>query len=672
MEFGELMFRTFAIACLFSIAVPALAQEPLPVEDFARIPIIGGPRDDSIRLSPDGSHYAAIVSVKGSPALASVPTNGDAEGIRMTGYGDYDPRWYAWATNRHLLISFGFPYRRYGVETTETRLVVFDIEKGTLEPLIRIREAIVGKEAEKHFSQFQDDVVSRLPLKGDKINVALDQDTPGLPGVFSFDIEGGTVGTRILRERAGVLEWEEDANGVVRLGYGLFRSSSGYLRQEARIVFRQSEDDDFTTQATFDPRDVEGGAFDVMGFTDEPGVILIRDLNEQGRMAIYKFDTSTSKIVDTVFSHDKYDVAGVSFMPGTDRLASVAYVADSPVRIHFDDLEKQDQAALQRLYPGLNSAIVSRDMSRTKAIARTESTSSPPSYYYFYTEKSIYAPLGSAYPQLHGRTLSETSAITYEARDGLRIDGYLTVPKGAEAKNLPMIVHPHGGPASRDTLSYDYWVQYFVSRGWAVLQMNFRGSTGYGREFEDAGDGQWGKAMQEDVTDGLKWAVVQGIADPDRVCIVGGSYGGYVALQAAVATPELYRCAVSLNGVSDIQERINDLRHYSSYLLAREYLRQEDAEVYSPARHADKAGIPVLVGYGTKDRVVDADHSRRMISALKRAGKEVVEVELVDGDHGLTLERHRIAFFQAMDAFLQKHLGLGPVPSSETASAADK
>lgn len=672
MEFGELMFRTFAIVSLFSIAVPALAQEPLPVEDFARIPVIGGPRDSSIKLSPDGAHYAAIVSVNGSPALASVPTDGSSDGIKMTGYGDFDPRRFDWATNRHLLISFGFPYRRYGIETMETRLVVFDIEKGTLEPLIRFREAIAGKEPEKHFSQFQDDVISRLPLKGDKVRVALDRDTPGLPGVFAFDIEGDSVGDRVLRERAGVLDWKEDASGVIRLGYGLRRSTSGYLKQEARIVFRQSEDDDFTTQATFDPRDMEGAAFDVVGFTEEPNVILIRDLNEQGRMAIYKFDTATSKVVDTVFSHEQYDVAGITFEPGTDRLASVAYIADAPERIYFDGVDKQDQASLHKLYPGLQSAIVSRDLDRNKAIARTESPSSPPAYYYFDIRKNIYAPLGSAYPHLHGRSLSETRAISYEARDGLTIAGYLTLPKGAEAKNLPMIVHPHGGPAARDTLAYDIWVQYFVSRGWAVLQMNFRGSTGYGREFEDAGDGQRGKAMQDDVTDGLKWAVSQGIADPARVCIVGISYGGYVALQASVATPELYRCAVSLNGVSDIQERINDLRYYSSYLIARENLRKEDAEVYSPARHADKAGIPVLVGYGTKDRVVNADHSRRMISALKRAGKDVVEVEVEDGDHGLTLERHRIVFFQAMDAFLRKHLGLGPVPSSEVASSAAK
>jgi dipeptidyl aminopeptidase/acylaminoacyl peptidase len=663
------MFRRLAVACLF-LTAPASAQEVLPVEYFAKIPVIGGPRDSSIKLSPDGSHYAAIVSVKGSPMLASVPTNGNTEGIRMTGYGDYEPRWYAWATNRYLLISFAFPYRRYGIETMETRLAVLDTQEGTLEPLIKFREAIVGKEQERHFSQFQDEVVSQLPLKGNKINIALDQDTPGLPGVFRFDIEGNSVGERILRDRAGVLDWREDANGVIRLGYGLRQSATGYLKQEARIVFRQSEDDDFTTHATFDPRDAGGAAFDVVGFTEQPNVILIRDLNEHGRLAIYKFDTSTSKVVDTVFSHEKYDVSDISYAPGTDRLASVTYVGEAPTSIYFDDLERQDQASLHRLYPNLQSAIVSRDLDRTKAIARTESASSPPTYYYFDTVKNIYAPLGSAYPELGGRTLSETRTISYQARDGLTIEGYLTVPKGAEAKNLPVIVYPHGGPAARDTLSYDYWVQYFASRGWAVLQMNFRGSTGYGREFEEAGEGQWGKAMQDDVNDGLKWAIAQGIADPARVCVVGASYGGYVALQAAVATPELYRCAVSLNGVSDLPRRIEDLRHYRSYLIAREYLRQEDAAEYSPARHADRAGVPLLVGYGTKDRVVSPDQSRAMIAALKRAGKDVVEVELPDGDHSLSLERNRLTFFVAMDGFLQKHLGLGPIPSPEVASAA--
>jgi dipeptidyl aminopeptidase/acylaminoacyl peptidase len=337
---------------------------------------------------------------------------------------------------------------------------------------------------------------------------------------------------------------------------------------------------------------------------------------------------------------------------------------------YFDDEERQDQESLGRIYPGKQARVVSRDKSRNKLIVRVESPSSSPAYYYFDIAKNVYAPLGSAYPQLDGMTLSETRPIAYQARDGLRIDGYLTVPKGAEARRLPLIVHPHGGPAARDAMTYSYWVQYFASRGWAVLQMNFRGSEGYGDAFENAGRGQWGRAMQDDVTDGVRWAVAEGLADPDRICIVGASYGGYVALWGAASTPELYRCAVSLNGVSDIRAMINDARHYTNFMLTRDYLAHEDPDAVAPVRHADKVRVPVLVGYGTKDRSVGPDQSTAMIAALRRAGKPVAAVELEGGDHYLTHERHRVQFFQAMDAFLQEHLGLGPVPSA--AVAADK
>lgn len=362
-------------------------------------------------------------------------------------------------------------------------------------------------------------------------------------------------------------------------------------------------------------------------------------------------------------------MTGAIFAPGSDRLVGVAYVADAPSYVFFDDQEREDQTGLGRGFPGLQVAMVSRDAEGTKAIARTESPSVPPEYHYLDMARSKYARLGSAYPQLAGITLSETRPISYTARDGLAIDGYLTVPKGADPRNLPLIVHPHGGPAGRDTLSYDYWVQYFASRGWAVLQMNFRGSTGYGDAFERAGEHEWGKAMQDDVTDGVRWAIGQGIADPARICVVGASYGGYVALQGAASTPELYRCAVSLNGVSDIRGLIRDSVHYSSFLLTRDYLSQDDPTAVSPAHHADKITAPVLVAYSTKDRNVEFDQSTGMITALKRAGKAVVEVRLEDADHYLTHERHRLAFFKAMDAFLLEHLGPGPVPSSQASSS---
>ncbi|MBI1179596.1 MAG: prolyl oligopeptidase family serine peptidase [Alphaproteobacteria bacterium] len=652
-------------ACFFSLVAltttPAAAFDPLPVEYFARLPAIGGPSEwTGVALSPDGAHFAAIIAMKGQPVLASVPTDGSKD-VKLVGYGDYQPLEFEWANDTHLLVHFAFATKRQGVATSETRLGVFDIETGKLANLVGYEDAH-ELDAPTHVSQIQDSVVSRLPVDGNEVLVELDREEPGSDSVYSFTLDGGSTGHRYLKYRQGIVGWFADAKGIVRLGVGYQSNQDERLLHDVRLIFRTSGDEDFTTLTRFDPRDLEGAAFAVEGFTPDPKVILIRDLNEQGRMAIYRFDTATSKVVDTVFSDPKYDAGGVSFVPGTDRLLGVSYVAEEPHTVYFDEGEKADEATVTRLHPGLRARIISRDASGAKGVVKVGSASSPPAYYYFDISKNIYSPLGSAYPELAGRTLSETRPVSYAARDGLQIDGFLTVPKGAPPGALPLIVFPHGGPASRDYMRYDYWVQYFASRGWAVLQPNFRGSDGYGRAFEKAGEHQWGRAMQDDISDGVAWAVAEHVADPARICIVGASYGGYAALQGATSTPGLYKCAVSLNGVADLQAMVSDARFYTSYLLIKDYLSQEDPSAVSPVNHAEAVAAPVLVAYGTKDRVVDNDQSRSMVAALRRAGKEVVEVKLDDGDHYLTLERNRLAFFQAMDKFLVGNLGLGAVP----------
>ncbi len=520
------------------VGLPAAAHDPLPVNYFARLPAIGGPNEwTTVVLSPSGAHFAAIIDVNGQPALASVPTDGSKD-IKFTFYGEFTPLEIEWATDRYLLIHCAFATKRGGVATTETRLAVFDIETGKLDNLIGYDDAH-ELSAPLNVSQIQNSVVSRLPVAGDDVLVELDREEWGSRSVFSFSLAGGSTGKRVLKFRNGIQGWLQDSRGVIRLGYGFKRQQSNKILPELRLIFRTSADDDFSTLARFDPRDLEGDGFEVVGFTEDPKVIVIRDLNEQGRLALYSFDTSTSQVVETLFSDRKYDVGGVQYAPGTDRLVSASYIADVRRKVFFDDGERKDHETLARLYPGLISGIVSRDQSGAKVIARASSEASPPAYYYFDIGKNVYQPLGSAYPELAGRVLTHTSVISYEARDGTRIDGYLTVPQGAESRNLPMIVYPHGGPAARDYLRYDYWVQYFASRGWAVLQMNFRGSDGYGRTFEKLGEHQWGKAMQDDITDGVRWAIAGGVADPSRICIVGGSFGGYAALQGAVATPEL-------------------------------------------------------------------------------------------------------------------------------------
>ena len=262
-------------------------------------------------------------------------------------------------------------------------------------------------------------------------------------------------------------------------------------------------------------------------------------------------------------------------------------------------------------------------------------------------------------------------ATSYRARDGLEIPAYLSLPAGTGAKPaapLPAIVMPHGGPGARDFSSFDPLVQLFTSRGYAVLQMNYRGSAGYGSAFQGAGHHQWGQAMQDDVTDGTRWLAAEGFADPRRTCIVGWSYGGYAALMGAVKEPELYACVVSIAGVSDLPDLIASKRNYingriGTAAIGDLWTDRKSLEANSPVNGADRIRAPVLLAHGTKDRVVQIKQSTDMAKALKRAGKSFQYVELEDADHSVLRGPERLKLFRAVDEFVTQVLGV-PSPST--------
>ncbi len=265
------------------------------------------------------------------------------------------------------------------------------------------------------------------------------------------------------------------------------------------------------------------------------------------------------------------------------------------------------------------------------------------------------------YQSLTPDVLNEKQAITYKARDGLEIEGYLTLPKGkSEDKQtkLPAIIFPHGGPISFDDDDFDYWTQFLVSRGYAVLQMNFRGSSGYGYNFMKQGLASWGQAMQDDVEDGARWLIKEGIADEKRMCIVGASYGGYAALMGTVKTPDLYQCAVSFAGVTDVEYLVKSHRNYTNYEIVKKQIGNDYDKLWevSPLKHAAKITKPVLLIHGSKDRVVRVHHSEEMLDELEDENKDVQYIELDGGDHYLSNNEHRLTTFKAIEAFLAEHL----------------
>ena len=247
--------------------------------------------------------------------------------------------------------------------------------------------------------------------------------------------------------------------------------------------------------------------------------------------------------------------------------------------------------------------------------------------------------------------------ITYNAADGLEIPAVLTLPKGVEARNLPAIVMPHGGPAARDSESWDWLVQMLANRGYAVIQPNYRGSTGYGTKFERLGDGEWGLKMQDDLNDARKWMVDQGIADPNRICMMGGSYGGYAAMRAAQRDGNLYKCAISFAGVSDMENQADYDRQFLYGKRWNQNLQRKapDFNAISPVKHAAQFGAPILLVHGKDDKRVPVKQSREMAEQLKKAGKTYVYVEQPEGDHFFSREEDRVQFLKLMDDFLKKY-----------------
>jgi dipeptidyl aminopeptidase/acylaminoacyl peptidase len=301
--------------------------------------------------------------------------------------------------------------------------------------------------------------------------------------------------------------------------------------------------------------------------------------------------------------------------------------------------------------------IESLNRDRTRMLVRAGSADMPGLLYFYDVNDGVLRKIAYINDRIGTKHLAPVKVVSYKARDGLAIEAILTLPEGREPKNLPFILMPHGGPWAQDTLSYDYWAQFLANRGYAVLQPNFRGSTGYGTAFLRKSDGQLGLSMQDDVTDGVNWAVAQGLADPQRPCIVGASYGGYAAMWGISKDPNLYRCAISIAGVSDVKQEI---RGFYTSLYQNKYTSDwkrlsANFDAVSPINATAAITAPLLLIHGKKDVTVDYASSTRMYDRMRSNHKTVELVTLPMADHYFSRQEDRATLLRAMETFLAKY-----------------
>ena len=621
---------------LFVFAMSALAQKKaqndalaplIPMKDFFR-----NPEKVAYSLSPNGEYLAFMQSWE-SRLNVFVEKIGSGQPVRVTSAKERDIAGFAWKGDNRIV------YVQDTGGDENYRLYAVGIDGSNPKDLTP-------------FEKVRAQIIDQLERNDNEILVGLNKRQPRVFDVYRINVNTGEM--QMIAENPGnYTGWFTDWDGKLR---GAITTDG----VNSTVLFRNTEADKFEPVITTSFKET----FAPLLFTPDNKQIYVSTNIGRDKAAVVKYDLATKKEVEKIFEHPEVDVNNLLSSRKRRAITGVSYFTDKP-GFYFIDKQRADlQKDIARRLPGYEVRLAGCNREEDKCLVRTYSDRSRGAYYYYDLKSKDFRKLADISPWLNEQDLAPMKPIKYQSRDGLTINGYLTLPKGMPARNLPVIVNPHGGPWFRDTWGYNPEVQFLANRGYAVLQMNFRGSTGYGRKFWEASFKQWGKAMQDDITDGVQWLIKQGIADPKRIGIYGGSYGGYATLAGLVFTPDLYAVGIDYVGVSNLFTFIKAFPPYwKPYLeMIYEMVGNPESEkdlltAASPVFHSDKIKVPLLIAQGANDPRVNKGESDQMVEALKKRGIEVPYIVKNNEGHGFSNQENRFDFYRAMEEFLGKHLG---------------
>jgi dipeptidyl aminopeptidase/acylaminoacyl peptidase len=644
--------RIAAFAAAASVCVGLAWGQP-PVEAFASLPFMTDPQ-----LSPDGKHFAAVQSVDGKPVAVVYQVNAPA-GARpqVVGFDDWPVVSVRWLKNDRVEI------------VTKTAKAPMWLTRADFYTFYRSLSLQVGDNGDwvQLFSNMSGAADGNLSTAGvadkdldDETTVFMPLYAPGAAGgetrlrLFRVDTRTG-VGTVEQDGGTGTGQWIMDGNGHV-----VARVDNSFEPRVRHLMLYKNGG--FHEVQRYDGEVDSGNG--VAGLTLD-GKALVTWGRTDGHDALQRFDLESEKPGGTLFADPHYDVAYTLSDEWTYRIDGASYMADKMEYVYFDPSRAALQRGIEAVFPGKDAHAVSVTRDGKHAIVVVAAPDTPPTYYFLDRDTHAATRIASEYPGLTAADLGTEAPYPYKARDGLDIPAYLTLPPGkASAKGLPLVVMPHGGPDGRDGIGFDWWAQFLANRGYAVFQPNYRGSSGYGLAFTQAGLHQWGLKMQDDITDGVKKLIADGTADPKRICIVGASYGGYAALAGATFTPDLYACAASISGVSNLgrmmnREKMVNGRRSGAVAFWDTRIGDDSAQqdATSPALHADQVRAPILLMHGRHDTTVPYNQSEMERDALQTAGKTVTLVTFDDDDHYMTLASTRLQMLTALERFLAANIG---------------
>ncbi|MBB4659168.1 alpha/beta hydrolase family protein [Parvularcula dongshanensis] len=643
------------------------------VDAFGRMPTLR-----HVSVSPSGNRVAALYRDGGAEEYSFIVFEyGDQFQMRYAGKQNEQFRVSEphWMRDDRIVFSVRFGAMRHRTDTVETRLMSLDVETGEIIPLFDAEQRQGVAETRGSIAapvQIQDRIVSLTRQDPDSLLVQYwNGDVYGkINHVYEVDVDRTKRHKRVHKGRDDIYDWKADELGEIRSGWGL----EGGKEPRLRMLDSRGKWQDRSRRVAED-----APTFSVLGFPRAPGKAFVASAHETETAALYLYDVDSDRFEEQLFHSPVSDVYGVYQQRGTGEALGVIYAEDESLIHWFGQNFVRDAIdVMERTFPGRAVTLTDLNAEQTHAVFLVDGTNEAGSYYIFDIANRQVTALPTQYPTLEGRAMGAVVRVDYEARDGLSIPAYLTLPPGlslTDAKDLPFVVMPHGGPTARSFAQFDWRTQFLASRGYGVLQMNFRGSSGYGEAFRKAGDRQWGQAMQDDITDGAEWLVAQGYADGDRLAIMGGSYGGYASLMGVVKTPDLYQCSVAYGAVTDLHALLRDTQRYrgGEYMTRHIGTLWSDRAMHrenSPMLRADAIKVPVLLVHGEDDRVVDVNQSRGMASALKRSGTPHRYVELPAGSHYVDVGDNRMVFLREVGSFLSECLG-GPEERADSGAAAD-
>src|SRR5579875_848894 len=596
--------------------------------------LFGNPEKTNPQISPDGTRMAYLAPVNGVLNVW-VGTVGQDDYQPVTKDTDRGVRFYFWAAdNQHIMyiqdVGGNENWRLYAtdLESKETR---------DLTPFENVQVQVIDRD--KHFPN--------------ELLIAMNKENPQVHDVYHLDLTTGEL-TLVAKNPGNIMQWVIDTQFKVR-GAVTALPDGG-----TELLIRDNEQAGWRKLITWNADDALTSG--PIGFTRDGESLYLEDSREANASRLVRLNIATGAL-DVLAADPHYDVGSVVINPDSYDVQAVAFNKDRVEWVVLDESIRADFDRIRDIHQG-DFFITSRDDADTTWIVAFTVDNGPVPFYAYDRKNQSATFLFDNQPELSKYTLAHMEPITFTSRDGLTIHGYLTLPPGAGRENLPMVLDVHGGPWHRDAWGYNPEAQWFANRGYACLQVNFRGSTGYGKDFLNAGNKEWGRNMHNDLVDGVNWAIQQGIADPKRIAIYGGSYGGYAALVGATFTPDLFCCAVDIVGPSNLITLIKTIPPYWSTFLATFHKRvgnpdteEEFLKSRSPLFRVDQIKIPMLIAQGANDPRVKQAESEQIVEAMKSKGISYEYMLFPDEGHGFAKPENRLKFYAAAEKFLARYLG---------------